>query len=143
MQLALVVYKRCTKKEAGPGSFTVCFFNVFCDVHPPVCYHFTPIEFSLLNVLDVLRTARFSSAKWRPLGLRLIPDPDLNAIQANNATVEERLEKVIDMWQRDGDKPSWETLAEAVSRCDGGGKNVGRRIQQQVGLLGRMYTIHS
>ena len=88
----------------------------------------------MLNVLDVLQKARFSSAKWRPLGLRLIPDLDLDAIQANNATVEERLEKVIDKWQRHGDKPSWETLAEAVSRCDGGGKNVGRRILEQAGL---------
>ena len=77
---------------------------------------------------------QFSSSKWKPLGRRLKPDLDLDAIEANGATVQERLEKVIDMWQRDGDRPSWRTLAEAVSRCEGGGKNVGRRILEQAGL---------
>ena len=100
------------------------------------------LEFSKLNILDVLQKVQFSSAKWRPLGLRLKPDLDLDAIQANGSTVEERLEKVIDKWQRDGDRPSWSTLAEAVSRCEGGGRNVGRRILEEAGL-GKVHWVFS
>ena len=91
-------------------------------------------------MLDVLRAVEFSAAYWKALGGRLKPDLDLDAIEANYHKVEDRLEKVIDGWQRDGDNPSWETLAKAVSQCTdvGGGKNVGRHILQHVGLLGAL-----
>ena len=37
-------------------------------------------------------------------------------------------------WKRDGDDPSWQTLAEAVSLCrEGGGKNVAFMIKQETG----------
>ena len=72
----------------------------------------------------MLRAVEFSAAYWKALGGRLKPDLDLDAIEANYHKVEDRLEKVIDGWQRDGDNPSWETLAKAVSQCTdvGGGK---------------------
>ena len=69
--------------------------------------------------------------------MRLKPDLDLDAIEADFPRVDRRLEEVVKGWQRDGDDPSWETLAEAVSQCkdgDGGGKNVARNIRQSVGL---------
>ena len=58
----------------------------------------------------------------------------MDAIKANHATVEECLEDVVEKWLRDGDDPSWETLAEAVTLCrKGGGKNVALRIKQETG----------
>ena len=57
--------------------------------------------------------------------MRLKPDLDLDAIEADFPRVDRRLEEVVKGWQRDGDDPSWETLAEAVSQCkdgDGGGR---------------------
>ena len=59
----------------------------------------------------------------------------MDAIEANHASVQRRLEDVVEKWLRDGDNPSWETLAEAVTLCrEGGGKNVGLKIKQKTGL---------
>ena len=59
----------------------------------------------------------------------------MDAIKANHATVEECLEDVVEQWLRDGDDPSWETLAEAVTLCTkGGGKNVALKIKQETGI---------
>ena len=92
-------------------------------------------EFSLQKVLDVLSSVGFSAAHWRELGRRLKPDLDVKAIEANHFKVDRCLEEVVDNWQRDGDDPSWEKLAEAVALCrEGGGKNVAERIRREAGL---------
>jgi ankyrin repeat protein len=93
-----------------------------------------PLKFSVVNVLNVLREVHFSSAHWKSLGRRLKPSLDLDAIQENNTSVEECLVKVIEQWKRDGDGPSWMTLAEAVSKCNGGGRNVAGEILIRAGL---------
>jgi len=60
----------------------------------------------------------------------------MDAIKANHATVEECLEDVVEQWLRDGDDPSWKTLAEAVTLCrKGGGKNVALKIKQETGII--------
>ena len=94
-----------------------------------------PSPANLQDVLDVLRGAGFSSAYWRPLGRRLRPDLDLDAIESNHQTVERRLEEVVNGWQRDGET-SWEKLADAVSQCkdEGGGRNIAQKILERVGL---------
>ena len=59
----------------------------------------------------------------------------MDAIKANYSDVERRLEEVVKKWQQDGDDPSWETLARAVTFCRmGGGKNVALKIRQRSGL---------
>ena len=95
---------------------------------------FSP-AFTLLNILDVLSIVGFSATHWRELGGRLKPNLDMDAIKANHNTVEECLEDVVEKWLRDGDDPSWETLAEAVTLCrKGGGKNVALKIKQEIGI---------
>ena len=87
---------------------------------------------------NVLRKVGFSSANWKSLGRQLQrsleDDIDLGAIEANNRKVEECLVNVIEIYQRDGNNPSWKTLVKAVSMCDGGGKNVARKILKEAGL---------
>ena len=59
----------------------------------------------------------------------------MDAIEANHSVVERCLEEVVVKWQRDGDDPSWERLAEAVALCKkGGGKEVAIKIRQKTGL---------
>ena len=59
----------------------------------------------------------------------------MKAIEANHFKVDRCLEEVVDNWQRDGDDPSWERLAEAVALCrEGGGKNVAEKIRHGTGL---------
>ena len=88
-------------------------------------------------MLDKLRDAGFSAADWKELGRRLkppVPEPALRAIEANSSKVEHCLEKVIDHWQRNGEDPSWETLAQAVAQCrEGGGQNVAANLLRTVG----------
>ena len=86
-------------------------------------------------ILDVLVEVGFSIANWRELGRRLKPDLDLDGIEAQHARLERRLEEAIEVWHNDGDDPSWETLADAVSKCKkGGGKNMAAKIRRKVGL---------
>ena len=90
---------------------------------------------SLGNVVDKVRGAGFSAAYWRELGMRLTPMPDLDAIAADHRRASVCLEKVIDHWMRNGENVSWETLADAVTRCrDGGGQNVGNKLRRSVGI---------
>ena len=85
--------------------------------------------------MDVLNDVGFSAAYWRELGGRLKPCLDMDAIEADHGNVKRRLEDVVEKWQRDGDSPSWETLAEAVALCKvGGGKNLAQKIRQRAGL---------
>ena len=84
-------------------------------------------------MLDKLHDAGFSAADWKELGRRVkppVPEPDLKRFEANNSTkVEGCLEKVIDHWKRNGEDPSWETLAQAVAQCrEGGGQNVAANL---------------
>ena len=59
----------------------------------------------------------------------------MEAIEANHSKVERCLEEVVGKWQRDGDDPSWEKLAEAVALCkEGGGREVATKIRQKTGL---------
>ena len=96
---------------------------------------FMSIEFTTQNILDVLSNVGFSAAYWRELGGKLKPEMDVDAIEANYSDVERRLEEVVKKWQQDGDDPSWETLAKAVTGCKkGGGKNVALKIRQRTGL---------
>ena len=91
-------------------------------------------EFSVRNILDKLRVVGFSSANWRELGQRLTPGSDFDAIEKDCPLNCHRcLEKVIDEWKRNGDGPSWETLAEAVSKCREGGVNVANDLLTKVG----------
>ena len=85
--------------------------------------------------MDVLREVGFSGAHWRELGGRLKPDVDLDGIEAQHSRLERRLEEAIERWYNAGDDPSWETLADAVSKCkEGGGKNMAAKIRRKVGL---------
>ena len=92
-----------------------------------------------MDVRDKLVEVGFSAAYWRELGQRLTyieSRPDLEAIDANNRTVEERFDRVIDFWRRHGDNPCWETLAEAVAKCTRGG-NIMKRdllIKVEIGI---------
>ena len=86
------------------------------------------------NILDKLRAVGFSSANWKELGQRLTPTADLDAIESDCQTVESRMGKVVDEWKRNGDQPSWKTLAEAVSLCNGGGQNVKTNLLRKVGI---------
>ena len=85
-------------------------------------------------VLDVLRTLGFSSAYWRELGKKLKPNLDFDAVESHHKDPDRCMEKVIERWYNDGDNPSWESLAKAVSDCQGGGRNVADRIRKRVGL---------
>lgn len=88
----------------------------------------------LQEILDVLKKVKYSTAHWRELGGRLKPDLDLDAIEADYSG-KRRLEKVITRWLCDGEEPSWEKLADAVSKCEeSGGKNVAQKIRELVGL---------
>ena len=90
---------------------------------------------TLLNIKDVLHDVGFSAAYWMELGGRLKPDLDRKAIEADHSSAERCLESVVEKWLQDGDDPSWETLAEAVTLCrEGGGKNVAQKIKQKVGI---------
>ena len=100
--------------------------------------------FETKNILDVLSEVKFSSTHWRELGGRLkAKDVDAIAYQHSNPT--RCLEEVIREWQRDGDQPSWETLAMAVSLCrQGGGKNMAAKIRglgEEVGVNVNILTI--
>ena len=87
------------------------------------------------NVLDKLREVGFSFANWRELGQRLTPRSDFDAIEKDYPSDCHRcLERVIDEWKRNGDRPSWEILAEAVSQCRGGGVNVANDLLVKAGL---------
>ena len=89
----------------------------------------------MLNIKDVLRDVGFSARYWRELGERLKPNLDLDAIEANHSNVQRRLEDAVEKWLRDGDDPSWDTLAEAVTNCEeGGGKNVALKIRHKAGI---------
>lgn len=89
--------------------------------------------FETQNILDVLSEVKFSSAHWRELGGRL-QTKDVDAIGYQHSNPTRCLEEVIKEWQRDGDQPSWETLANAVSLCrQGGGKNMAAKIREKVG----------
>ena len=82
----------------------------------------------------MLKSVGFSAAYWRELGRRLKPDLDLDAIEADHCRAVRCLEEVIAKWKRDGDDPSWKTLAKAVSLCkEGGGKNVAFMVKQETG----------
>ena len=87
------------------------------------------------DVLNVLRAVKFSAANWRPLGRLLVPDIDLDAIEANHATVERSLEEVVSGWQRNGVN-TWEKLIDTVSQLkdEGGGRNVAQNIRRIIGL---------
>ena len=91
--------------------------------------------------MEVLDDAGFSSAGWRELGRKLMPHADLDSIHANcsdKGGTRRCLEEVIGMWKRDGDNPSWKTLAEAVSKCkEKGGKNVAHKLRE----IGTAHTI--
>lgn len=92
-------------------------------------------EFTLQSILDVLKKVGSSAAYWRELGRRLKPDLDLDSIEADHHRVDRCLEEVVAKWKRDGDNPSWKTLAEVVSLCkEGGGKNVAFMIRKETGL---------
>ena len=94
---------------------------------------FSP-DLSVRNILDRLRAVCFSSANWRELGQRLTPTADLDAIEKDHQTSESRMGKVVDEWKRNGDQPSWKTLAEAVSLCSGGGQHVKTHLLREVGI---------
>ena len=82
----------------------------------------------------MLSEVKFSSAHWRELAGRS-KTKDVDAIEHKHSDPTRCLEEVIKEWQRDGDKPSWETLATAVSMCrQGGGKNMGAKIREKFGL---------
>lgn len=92
--------------------------------------------FETQNILDVLsdREVKFSSAHWRELARRL-KTRDVGAIEYKHSDPTRCLEEVLEEWQRDGQEPSWETLAAAVSMCrQGGGKNMAAKIREKVGL---------
>ena len=84
-------------------------------------------------MVDRLRAAGLSSAKWRGLGQRLTPAADLKAIGADFSTSDECLEKVVDGFLSNGDDLSWEALAKAVAECSGGGRNIARKLLTSVG----------
>ena len=84
-------------------------------------------------MVDRLRAAGLSSAKWRGLGQRLTPAADLKAIGADFSTSDECLQEVVDEFLRNGDDLSWEALAKAVAECSGGGRNIARKLLTSVG----------
>ena len=112
---------------------SVLFSRIICKRALSRTFHTRPnilqSAFETQNILDVLSEVEFSSAHWRELGGRLkTKDVDAIAYQHSNPT--RCLEEVIREWQRDGDQPSWETLAMAVSLCrQGGGKNMAAKIR--------------
>ena len=91
-------------------------------------------EFEVQDVLDVLDEVGFSTSHWRELGRRLMPHLDLDAIEDQYTKLERRLEEVIKRWKHGGTDPSWQTLADAVSKCRvGGGPNMAAKILKKCG----------
>lgn len=92
-------------------------------------------ELEVQDVLDELNEVGFSTANWRELGGRLMPHLDLDAIEDQYKKLERCLEEVIKRWKHDGATPSWQTLADAVSKCRvGGGRNMAAKILKKCGI---------
>ena len=86
------------------------------------------------RILKVLRKVEFTSAAWWELGLELKLGLDRHAMEEDHKTSNKRLRETIETWLRKGDDPSWEALADAVSECSLGGKNVAADIRREIGL---------
>lgn len=98
----------------------------------PMLYYTYITELKAFAVVDKLHEAGFSSADWRYLGQRLTPKADLKAIGQDCSCSDDRLEKVVDEFLRDGEDLSWEALAKAVAQCRGGGQNIARKLLTSV-----------
>lgn len=100
-------------------------------------------EWRAFQVIDKLSGARFSAARWRQLGQRLLPPTaDLEAIEVNcRNVVEDCLERVVDQFLREGEDVTWVALAKAVAICRGGGRNIAITLLQSVGIgMEMVYT---
>ena len=92
-----------------------------------------PIFSDTDSILDVLRELSEITCEWSKLGLALkLKDSTLSRIETDKKTVDECKREMVRSWlqQKDGCKPSWEALVDAledrfVQRCD-----VAKQIKQ-------------
>ena len=85
------------------------------------------------HILAVLRKVGFTSAAWWELGIELELGLDRHAMETDHKTSYRCMLETIEIWLRNGDDPSWEALADAVSQCGRGGKNIAAAIQLEIG----------
>ena len=101
-----------------------------------MCHYGVSLEGSIsaFQVVDKLRAAGFSAARWKELGQQLTPQADLEAIRVDYQNSHDRFEAVVNGWLRNGDNVRWEALATAVAHCKGGGRNIAQRLLTAVGI---------
>ena len=87
------------------------------------------------NVLNVLREARFADAGWAELGLQLINYFELATIKADHGQANLCMIETISQWLKSDTTPSWEKLAEAVSKVGGYGEATAASVQEKAGIL--------
>ena len=93
-----------------------------------------PTVSDVAHILEVLKKVEFTSAAWWELGLELKLGHERPITEADYSGSERRLVETIGKWLRSRVDPSWETLANAISRCSSGGPEVAARIRREIGL---------
>ena len=86
------------------------------------------------NVLNVLREARFADADWTELGLQLIDRFDLSTIKADHGKANLCMIDTISQWLAKDSKPSWEKLADAVTKVGGYGEATAAIVREKAGI---------
>ena len=87
------------------------------------------------DILEKLKYVDFPFAKWRELAWQLLPNENLDTIEGRYPHPYPRLERVITLWKKKADEPSWQTLAEALSQCSGeAGVTMADDLRFEVGL---------
>ena len=87
--------------------------------------------------MNVLHEAGFADDDWAKLGLQLIDHFDSTTIKASHDQASECMIETINQWLKSDPhvKPSWEKLAEAVSKVVGYGEVIAARVQERAGTV--------
>ena len=111
-------------------------------------FYFIIAEFSLAkeldvkNAINVLHEATFADGDWAQLGLQLIDLFDSTTIKAAYGQAGLCMIETISQWLRTDPKPSWEKLAEAVTKVKGYGEATAASVLQKAGIVHtRMLTV--
>ena len=70
---------------------------------------------SIEDKIDVLTALHVARAKWRHIGYCLkVKDGDLEAIKSEPGDTEDKLDRVVTIWLRNGKNCAWRTLIAAL-----------------------------